>query len=50
MLGQEIELKGVGRSDQVANIFTKAFAKPKIEHFRIAIAIPTENIFKTKFI
>ena len=22
----------------------------RIEHFRIAIAIPTENIFKTKFI
>lgn len=39
VLNQEIELKGVHTTDQIADIFTKALAKSKFESFRTALGV-----------
>ena len=39
VLNQEVELKGVHTSNQVADIFTKALAKSKFESFRAALGV-----------
>ena len=39
MLNQKVELKEVHTSDQVADIFTKAIAKPKFQSFRAALGV-----------
>lgn len=39
VLNQEVELKGVHTSNQVADIFTKALARPKFENFRFALGV-----------
>ncbi|EOY22138.1 Uncharacterized protein TCM_014347 [Theobroma cacao] len=39
VLNQEIELKGVSTNDQVADIFTKAFEKPKFEFVRVVLGV-----------
>ncbi|KAL0301676.1 UNVERIFIED_CONTAM: Retrovirus-related Pol polyprotein from transposon TNT 1-94 [Sesamum radiatum] len=39
VLNQEVELKGIHTNDQVADIFTKALAKPKFESFRTALGV-----------
>ncbi|KAL0314880.1 UNVERIFIED_CONTAM: Retrovirus-related Pol polyprotein from transposon RE1, partial [Sesamum angustifolium] len=39
VLNQEVELKGIHTNDQVADIFTKALAKPKFESFKTALGV-----------
>ncbi|KAK4381916.1 Retrovirus-related Pol polyprotein from transposon RE1 [Sesamum angolense] len=44
VLNQEVELKGIHTNDQVADIFTKALAKPKFESFRTALGVIDINL------
>lgn len=39
VLNKEIELQGISTCNQVADIFTKALAKAKLEGFRVALGV-----------